>query len=138
MDFDCVHTARRHDLTAHLAALDDDLMAENCHSDGRKAALGIQKVALGTRKVALGTCKTALGSRKVALGTQESGTFLHMQHDPKLSADAKKEQRRVTKKRKNGVWSCVKNGKLRRTAPADTHAVLAGIAKGRCRQDVAH
>ena len=121
MDFDCVHTARRHDQTAHLAALEDDLMAESCHSDGRK-------VALGTRKVALET-------RKVALGTQESGTFLHMQHDPKLSADAKKEQRRVTKKRKNGVWSCVKNGKLRRTAPADTHTVLAGIAKGRCRQD---
>ena len=86
MDLDCVHTARRHDLTAHLAALEDNLMMESGHSDGRK--------------VALGTCKASLGTRKVALETQESGTFLHMQHDPKLYADAKKEQRRVTKKRK--------------------------------------
>lgn len=68
MDFDCVHTARRHDQTAHLAALEDDLMAESCHSDGRK-------VALETQKVALETCKVALGTRKVALGTQESGTW---------------------------------------------------------------
>ena len=60
MDFDCVHTARRHDLTAHLAALEDDLMAESCHSDGRKAALGSLKVALGSQKVALGKRKVAL------------------------------------------------------------------------------
>lgn len=49
MDFDCVHTARRHDLTAHLAALEDNLMAESGHSDGRKVSLGTCKVALETR-----------------------------------------------------------------------------------------